>query len=230
MPPPVQDQSDDESTGGSIPYDNNDTKDEKPEKDESDDEEENDDNDENGEMYTVEKIVGHEYIKTKLFLQVKWTGYDNPEDQTLEPEENMMEDAKEAVLEYYEAQGGRPQRTIKKRKSMAETKPAPDKTADPKKRRRSKAATEAEPEAEAETATPTADEKEVPDWVPKTKNWENDVKNVDTIIRDSESGNLLAFLQWKNGKKAKVSIETCYERCPQKMLAFYEQHLVFKEG
>jgi chromobox protein 1 len=41
--------------------------------------------------YTVEKIMGHEFTKDgKLMLQVKWHGYDDPADQTLEPEENLL--------------------------------------------------------------------------------------------------------------------------------------------
>jgi chromobox protein 1 len=39
--------------------------------------------------YVVEKILGHRFNKGVLEFDVKWQGYDNPEDRTWEPEENM---------------------------------------------------------------------------------------------------------------------------------------------
>ena len=67
-------------------------------------------------------------------------------------------------------------------------------------------------------ATPEGDD--VADWVPKGKSWENDVADVDTIMRDQDSnGGLVAYLQWKNGMKSRVSIDTCYEKCPLKVSA-----------
>lgn len=53
-------------------------------------------------------------------------------------------------------------------------------------------------------------------WVPKGKSWETDVSSVETILRDKD-GNLYAYLNWRNGKKSKILIETCYEKCPQKV-------------
>lgn len=54
-------------------------------------------------------------------------------------------------------------------------------------------------------------------WVPKGKNWDKEIDSVDTIIRDQENGGLYAFLIWNNGKRSKVSIESCYEKCPRKV-------------
>jgi chromobox protein 1 len=170
--------------------------------------------------YTVEKIMGHEFTKDgKLMLQVKWHGYDDPADQTLEPEENLLEGAKEILDEYFRAQGGRPEKpvAVRKRKSMGSVKAESETPAEPKRRRKSRA------NAEASTETPEASD--VPDWVPRSKSWEKDVQKVDTIIRDPKTNSLIAFLKWTNGKTAKVSIETCYEKCPRQMLKFYEQHL-----
>ncbi|KAJ9319957.1 hypothetical protein DTO027B5_9067 [Paecilomyces variotii] len=211
MPPPVEDISEDESTGDAIPYDNG-----KESGAEESDEEEGED------VYVVEKIMGHEYKKDTLFLHVKWKGYDKPEDQTLEPEENLLDGAKEAVDEYYAKLGGRPEKPSRKRKSLNEAKATPEK-ATQKKPRKSRGTASAEPAASEEND-------DVPDWVPKSKNWEKDILKVDTIMRDPDTGSLMAYLHWNNGKKSRVSIEQCYEKCPMKMLRFYEQHLVFKEG
>ncbi|BAE57413.1 unnamed protein product [Aspergillus oryzae RIB40] len=139
----------------------------------------------------------------------------------MEPEENLLEGAKDLVEEYYRAQGGRPEKPQRgKRKSMTGPKQTTEKS-EPKRRRKSR--------AEAATETPDEDD-DLPNWVPRSKNWENEVQSVDTILRDAETSTLIAYLHWKNGKKSKVSLETCYEKCPRKMLKFYEEHLVFKEG
>ncbi|KKK12719.1 hypothetical protein AOCH_002993 [Aspergillus ochraceoroseus] len=216
MPPPVADLSDDESTGESIPYDTDEQMDEV--KGEVKDEAKHDvkDRDEDGQggeegVYIVEKILSHHFQPNgTLLLRVKWQDYDDPSDETLEPEENLLEGAKDIVEDYYSRLGGRPTKPQPKKR-----KPTPEKTekSEPKRRRKSR----------ADTATETAEENQAPDWAPKSKSWENEVKNVDTIVREGDG--LVAFLHWNNGKKSKVSIETCYERCPRKMLQFYEQHL-----
>ncbi|OOF99098.1 hypothetical protein ASPCADRAFT_204757 [Aspergillus carbonarius ITEM 5010] len=232
MPPPVPDMSDDESTGESIPYD--DAPQVKQDSASKDDEDEDDEAE--GDVYTVEKIMNHEWAKNgDLLLQVKWHGYDDPADMTLEPEENLLEGAKEILDEYFRKLGGRPEKPQpqpKKRKSMGRPpKSTPEKMPEPKKRRKSR----------AETATETPDEEQADDkdgnesdgtstWMPKSRNWEGEVDSVETIIRQPGTSNLLAFLNWKNGKKSKVSIQLCYDKCPKKMLAFYESHLVFKDG
>ncbi|KAL4886992.1 hypothetical protein BJY04DRAFT_176994 [Aspergillus karnatakaensis] len=227
MPPPVADLSDDESTGESIPYD--DVADKKNGiQDEDADEEE--DEDEEEDVYVVERIMGHSFkADGSLMLKVKWQGYDDPKDQTLEPEDNLAEGATDALEEYFKKLGGRPEKPqAKKRKSMGRP-PKSEKSApeekekpEPKRRRKSRADDEDSPAAEDKA------NQEAPEWVPKSKSWENEVKAVDTIVRESDG--LVAYLHWNNDKKSKVSIETCYTKCPRKMLKFYEQHLVFKDS
>ncbi|KAL5339430.1 hypothetical protein BJX70DRAFT_152254 [Aspergillus crustosus] len=222
MPPPVADLSDDESTGESIPYDEVEVKNGVQGPDDEDD----GDEDEEEDVYIVEKIISHTFNPDgSLMLRVKWQGYDNPKDQTTEPEENLAEGAKEVLEEYFRSLGGRPEKPqAKKRKSMGrppKSTPEEKEKPEPKRRRKSR----------ADEETPAAEEKETqqaPEWMPKSKNWENEVKAVDTIVREGDA--LVAFLHWNNDRKSKVSIETCYEKCPRKMLKFYEQHLVFKDS
>lgn len=124
----------------------------------------------------------------------------------------------EALAEYYEKLGGRPQKPAgksgpgRKRKSMGETQStsAPA-AAQPKKQRRSTKAEDANSEAEAD------EEEEDGSWVPKGKNWDKELDSVDTIIRDQDNNGLYAFLLWNNGKRSRVSIESCYEKCPMKV-------------
>jgi chromobox protein 1 len=100
---------------------------------------------------------------------------------------------------------------------MGAAKQKPD-SAEPKRRRKSQpSATDT-----ASTAGTVASQDDVPDWVPKkVKDWESYVVGVDTIIRDPETQSLIAYLHWTNGKKSKVSISTCYDKCPRKASYLY---------
>ncbi|PGH08233.1 chromobox protein 1 [Blastomyces parvus] len=219
MPPALQ-SSDDESGGESIPF-NEPEEDLPATKKATEDEDEDESSEEGEDVYVVEKIMGHEFAKDgTLLLQVKWKGYENPEDQTLEPEDNLVEGAEEVVREYFSLIGGRPEKPSKKRKSV--TASTPTRGTAPSKRSKTSRASESNETPEMEN--------NVADWVPKTKNWDSQVKSVDTIMRDPPTGGLFVYLTWNNDKKAKVSIQQAYEKCPQKMLVFYEQHLVFKDA
>lgn len=54
----------------------------------NDDDDEDDDDDDEG--YEVEGIVGHKFKKGRLAFRIKWKGYDDPEDITTEPEDNLL--------------------------------------------------------------------------------------------------------------------------------------------
>ncbi|KAL1960307.1 hypothetical protein VTO42DRAFT_8267 [Malbranchea cinnamomea] len=217
MPPPV-DVSEDESTGESIPF-------KKPDETvKNGDVEERSEVEEEGEdIYVVEKIIGHEWGRNgKLHFVVKWKGYDDPEDQTLEPEENL-DGAKEAIEEYFDAIGGRPEKPNKKRKSMGSAAAAPDRTAAKKTKRSSSSFEEARGRFQ-ETPSDSGNDA----WMPKSKNWEKEVQSVDTLIKDDKSDSLQAMVTWINGRKSKIPVHMAYQRMPQKMLQFYESHLTFK--
>ncbi|KAJ5316890.1 hypothetical protein PENANT_c016G04806 [Penicillium antarcticum] len=232
MPPPVEDMSDEES--GDIPFRD---APEAPANDNADDdqadEDEDDDEEEEG-VYIVENIVEHDWLDDgTLKLLVKWKGYEDPSDRTWEEEEGLQEGAGDILAAYYKKVGGRPElpapkaKPGRKRKSMADSKSATptassSAAAEPKRQRRKSQKATKEVEAEAE--------ENGTDWVPKGKSWDKDVQEVDTIVRDPDSNGLYAWLVFTNGRKSRVTIEACYEKCPMKMLKFYESHLVFKDG
>lgn len=148
----------------------------------------------------------------------------------------LPRDGAEDVLKaYYKKIGGRPEKPEKvekpkhgrKRKSMAEKKEAPPtKPTETKRRRQSTPKRESKNYIKTEDQTPTETEEDEPsDWVPKGKNWDEEVQSVDTIIRDAKDQGLYALLLWTNGKRSRVNIASCYEKCPMKMLKFYEKHL-----
>jgi chromobox protein 1 len=72
--------------------------------------------------YVVEKILSHKYERGTLKLQVKWQGYEDPSDLTWETESNLQT-APEAVSEYFDDIGGRPEDPGVKRKPGAGARP-----------------------------------------------------------------------------------------------------------
>ncbi|OOQ84226.1 heterochromatin protein HP1 [Penicillium brasilianum] len=242
MPPPIEDISDEES--GDIPFDDkNGTTEDAKKPDQVDDENEEDDDEEEEEnVFVVEKIVDHAWLDDGSFrLQVKWMGWEKPEDLTWEPEASLKTGAKAILDAYYKKIGGRPRKNAakpatkpgpkpgpgRKRKSMGEAKKTSASAEPTEQKRRRKSSAPATEETPAETAAES--EEDDLSWTPKGKDWGSQLEKVDTIIRDQDSKQLFAFLLWKNGKRSRVALETCYDRCPKQMLQFYENHLVFKE-
>ena len=140
--------------------------------------------------------------------------------------------AKEILDAYYKKIGGRPRKNAakpvakagpgRKRKSMGETKEtsAAAKPTEQKRRRKSSAPATEEPPAEMAADS----EEDDLSWTPKGKDWGSQLEKVDTIIRDQDSKLLFAFLLWKNGKRSRVALETCYDRCPRQVSVF-NQHI-----
>ncbi|KAJ5550072.1 hypothetical protein N7535_001985 [Penicillium sp. DV-2018c] len=244
-PAPEEDMSDEAS--GDIPFKNPSANGTDEQNEGSDNEEEEDEDDEEEGVYVVEDIMLHDWLDDgTLKLLVKWKGYDDEKDRTWEDEEGLLDGASEIVNAYYERIGGRPKKPEKKapagkasrkRKSTADRKsttPAKKDTATEAKRQRRKSTTpqrKATPQKRAaKQDTPTSDEDEAEvSWVPKGKNWDKEVRSVDTIVREGDRG-LMAWLEFNNGRKSRIPVEICYEKCPLKMLKFYESHLVFKDG
>ncbi|KAK5006046.1 hypothetical protein LTR28_006961 [Elasticomyces elasticus] len=76
-------------------------------------------------------------------------------------------------------------------------------------------------------------------FVPPVGSWEDDVMSITTIeeVRDpipgkggrtKENKKLVAHVQWNNGRRTLHDLGMIRRKCPQKMLDYYEAHLVFK--
>ncbi|KNG50760.1 chromo domain-containing protein [Stemphylium lycopersici] len=166
--------------------------------------------------YVVEAIHGHRFLKGVLQFDVKWEGYDDPKDRTWETEENMQ-GAIDVMKEYFSKIGGRPEPKGQKRKgrpSVAGPKSASGTPAASSKRAKSGKAQQAERA-----------------WSPPPGSWEHDVSHIDTVeeTRDPKTGELgkFAYLVWLNQQKTQHPLKHVYQKCPQKMLQYYESHLVF---
>ena len=163
------------------------------------------------EEYVVEAIRGHEIRRGKVLYEVKWKGYAEG-DNTLEPEENLM-GATQILAKYQHKIGGAPQPSAKKSKSKQSLRAASSQEDSPAPKRQKRKASETEDPEEKSGS-----------WEPKKQDWEPYVTKVDTVERD-ESGKLMVYLEFKNGKHTKVSMDMIYKHCPRPMLRFYESHL-----
>jgi len=174
-------------------------------------------------VYVVEAIKGHLTGKDGLRFRVKWEGYEDENDMTWEPEENLTGSASEVLNAYYNSVGGRDlilNEKNKKKRGRISTGTPNSKANDNKRARNSDA-------RHPRSTTPPASLKNAT-FKPPTGSWEDDVQGIDAC--EGTDGQVMVFLQWSNGQKTQHPLHVVYKRCPQKMLKFYESHLVFKKG
>ncbi|KAF3937046.1 hypothetical protein ABW19_dt0210562 [Dactylella cylindrospora] len=156
------------------------------------------------EEYIVEKIMGHKFEDGVLKYLVKWQGYEKKSDQTWEPEDTLEDVA--ALDMYLEERGGRPTQTPGKRgrkSAGAASTPVPKKN----RIKQEGASTHLKPD----------------EWDPPSGSWEDDILMIETLERSGTE--LICYVQWVNGRKSQHPAHVVYQRCPQKMLKFYESHL-----
>ncbi|QSL67026.1 hypothetical protein MERGE_001413 [Pneumocystis wakefieldiae] len=175
------------------------------------------------EIYAVEKILGHRLNmkRTGWEYLIKWKGYDKDEDNTWE-DEKSCEGCKDLINQYWESIGGR---LVPSEKPTA------------RKRKSSQLRKNENNESDIKHRASTSRSKEIStsdlsseNWKPPMhlSSWEDEIESVDTIERDA-SGKLLVYVNWVHGKKSVHDSLLIYQKCPLKMLHFYENHLVFRD-
>lgn len=138
--------------------------------------------------------------------EIKWLNYDDPDDNTWEPEAGLAS-ATEILQDYWEEIGGRPE------------------VSKGKKRKGRKSNVESEPGA---SQVPVKRAKQVKEWSPPPGSWENEVDYVETVEEQYDKNGQPekhAYIVWKNGKKTLNTLRQLHQKCPQKMLVYYENHL-----
>ncbi|KAF2124086.1 hypothetical protein P153DRAFT_144384 [Dothidotthia symphoricarpi CBS 119687] len=213
MPPAL---SDVESSGDEQVPAQKKTKQAKAQPDPVEEEEEDEEEDDGSvaeDEYVVEEILKHRFTKDgELELDVKWVGYDDPKDRTWEPESNLS--GAIDILEAY----------------FTKIKGRPEPKAGGAKRKGRPSAVKSEP-AETPTASAKRAKKE---WSPPPGSWEHDVSHIDTVEEsfDNKAGTMgrFAYLVWNNQRKTYHPLKHVYQKCPQKMLLYYESHLVFTQN
>jgi chromobox protein 1 len=184
-------------------------------------EEEEEEEDLEPDEFIVESITGHKLdLKTgELRFHVKWEGYDDPQDRTWEPEDNLAESASEILEEYFKQNGGR-EAVMEDTSKAIKTKKRGRQSAGPSNPGSSKRSKRA---ASEDSQPPPAGSQE---WKPPTGSWEKLIESLDGQ-RDDETGDLIFFATWKSGIKTRHAREVVNFRCPQLVIKFYERHLKF---
>ncbi|KIW04414.1 hypothetical protein, variant [Verruconis gallopava] len=194
-------------------------------------------NNENGEdedEYVIEEIVGHDWDAPtgEILYHVKWEGWDNPEDLTWEPEANLAS-AQDALKQYYKKIGGKPSpknmnplrgKGSKKRKATETPKGSVA---------RSKKGRSETPEMSTKKVKKVENVGEVVSWELPKGSWEEEVASIDTIEEaydDKGVARRYVYLMWRNGMKTRHQLATANQKCPQKLLQYYEKHLVFRSA
>ncbi|KAI2468176.1 heterochromatin protein one [Annulohypoxylon bovei var. microspora] len=167
--------------------------------------------------YIVEKILSHVVEPSgAIKFKVKWEGYEKKSDQTWEDDENLKENASDILEDYLLRMGGR-EKIMEDANIALKTKkrgrPASGTPTNGAKRRRN--------ESHPDSATPPASSRV---WKVPVGSWEDEVESIDAC-RDENTGKLIVYLTWKNGNKTQHGTKVVYQRCPQKMLQFYERHV-----
>jgi len=71
------------------------------------------------------------------------------------------------------------------------------------------------------------------DWTPPTswESWEDKVDLIEAVEQRQVTGKreLVVHLLWKTGSRTEHLARDVHRRCPQKLLDFYESHLIFRE-
>lgn len=184
------------------------------------DEEDDEELDEN--EFVVEKITAHMYHDGIIKFEVKWEGYEKKSERTWEDEENLRENASAVLDAYLEKVGGRnaiieQSRTGQKGKKRGRPATGTPTDGNSKKSKR----TGSHPASATPPASVTTKKE---DWKPPAGTWEDLVESLDAC-HDENTGKLIVYITWTNGNKTQHDTKVVYKRCPQKMLAFYEQHV-----
>ncbi|KAK3073437.1 hypothetical protein LTR53_005015 [Teratosphaeriaceae sp. CCFEE 6253] len=196
---------------------------------------EDDDEEEAEDEYRVEKILSHDFEKDgTVKYEIKWFGYDADEDLTWEPLENL-DGAKDILKTYHAKIGGPPEspaRSAKKggkgkRTASEAFKDSPAPASSSKKKGRKSNGT-----AEVPADPPTR--------IMPLGSWDDHVLRVTSIVEEiipsakgakggeKEKKELTGLLDWNDGgPKTQHKMKVLRQKVPQRLLDYYEQHLVF---
>ncbi|RDL37057.1 uncharacterized protein BP5553_04490 [Venustampulla echinocandica] len=165
-------------------------------------------------------------ITGEIKFEVKWEGYEKKSDRTWEPEENL-ETASKILNEYLASAGGKEAIMEAYEEKKAELRPK-------KGRKRGRASLEANNGTVPKRGRKSHPESSTPprsagaQFSPPSGSWEDEITKIDAC--EGHDGEVVVYLTWREGHKTQHPLEQVYKRCPQKMLRFYQSHLVFKKS
>ncbi|KAI5455700.1 hypothetical protein BGZ63DRAFT_136055 [Mariannaea sp. PMI_226] len=187
--------------------------------------------------YIVEEIEGHYVDKNEtIFLKVKWEGYEEEDDRTWEPEDNLTYvlstparccisqrliffsiSGNHMLEKYYDGFGGRAAIIEQSKKAAHLRRQTPLSRTLPAQPPSCSKGGKKHLTDEVSSAAPKH-------WSPPSGSWEDEMVTINACDVGS-NGKLVIYLAWENGAKTKHDAQTIYGKCPQKMLLFYERHI-----
>lgn len=179
---------------------------------------ETEEREEDGEEYVVEKILDKRYNRKKKRVEylIKWTGYDSESENTWEPIENCKS-ASDAIREFEEnlkkIHVTRSSKRIVKKSSSSEYEKCklPDHAS---KRKRKKLETKFPSEVESEGQS----DEEI----------KSSCVEIDCILGvKKENDKIMALVRFEDGHYDIISTEILVNKCPKRLVHYYENLLQF---
>ncbi|KAI5460645.1 hypothetical protein BGZ63DRAFT_329010, partial [Mariannaea sp. PMI_226] len=159
--------------------------------------------------YIVEEIEGHYVDKNEtIFLKVKWEGYEEEDDRTWEPEDNLTISGNHMLEQYYSEFGGRAAIIEQSKKAAHLRRQTP----------LSRTLTAQPPscsKGEKKHLTDEVSSAAPKHWNPPSGSWEDEMVTINACDVGGD-GKLVIYLAWENGAKTKHDAQTIYGKCPQK--------------
>jgi len=205
--------------------------------------------------YEIEAILGAKrgmFPGGKIGYLVKWKGYGEEDNSWVN--EDDAGNADELINEYWAKKKSRKTEVKGKRgrKSTGDESADDSGSPAPKKRGRkaqARAASEESQDTDARTVKKartgaarktseniTQDEDEDAEIIigdmskyESWPTWEDLIETIDTVEKDL-SGNMTLYFTLKSGERIREKADMCKKRCPQKLIAFFEKHLRWREA
>jgi len=183
------------------------------------------------EEYVVEKILEKRIVKGKIEYYLKWQGFENPADNTWEPEENLgcpeLIAEFERVLEEKEKK-----KKAEKEKAQQKRRPGPASAmaASSERKENKRESSTVDAASSAKKAKPTAKEsaRGATSKVAEVSGFDRNLLPEKIIGATDSSGELMFLMKWKDTDEADlVPSRQANVKCPHIVIAFYEERLTW---
>jgi len=172
------------------------------------------------EEYVVEKILEKRIVKGKIEYYLKWQGFENPADNTWEPEENLG--CPELIAEFERVLEEKEKKKREQKAAATKKRPGPASTKvtdEKKENKREDAPSSAKKPKTKETSSTKSSE---------VNGFDRGLNPEKIIGATDSSGELMFLMKWKDTDEADlVPSRQANVKCPQVVIAFYEERLTW---
>ncbi|KAG6460979.1 chromobox protein homolog 5 [Manduca sexta] len=169
------------------------------------------------EEYVVEKVLDKRTVKGKIQYLLKWKGY-KEEESTWEPVENL--DCEELIKTFEEARKEKESKTSKKPEDRGK-KRVRDSSEDTSSGRKGRATSVSSVDEHKESKRERKEEK-------SKSGFDKGLKAEKIIGASDATGELMFLVKWADSDEAElVPAKVANVKCPQQVIAFYEERLTW---